>query len=274
MWQRFKNPIRFLLVTVGIVILTSFSIDATDTFRTSTSALGALVGRAVTLRCPGDMVEVSSNQTPFCIDVYEASPGHVCTVSDPHSVLETATDILMPGCMPVSVAEATPWRFVTYRQAEQLCAKAGKFLPTPLQWYQSVLGTIDTPTLCNTDSLVVAKTGAFTGCVSGFGTHDMIGNLWELVAGEVIDGTYNDVALPGEGYVTTVSDAGIPLQSSTTPSIVYGDDYVWSKASGTYALMRGGYYGGKSDAGVYSTYAATDENFSSAAIGFRCAKRL
>ena len=66
-----RNTIRFVGVGVGIVLLTSLSIDATNTFQSSQSALGALVGKAIQPTCPSDMVQVNSGKKPFCIDKYE-----------------------------------------------------------------------------------------------------------------------------------------------------------------------------------------------------------
>jgi formylglycine-generating enzyme required for sulfatase activity len=98
----------------------------------------------------------------------------------------------------------------------------------------------------------------------------MIGNVWELVQGEVIDGKLGDEVLPAAGYIVAVNDNGIPTETKNVASTLYGSDYFWAEASGTYAVMRGGFYKGHHDAGLYSIQAAIAEDFAGEAVGFRC----
>lgn len=262
--------LRFVLVTVGIIVLTSFTIDATDALRGSQSALSILADRATQEGCPAGMVSVAD--FGFCIDVYELSTSADCSAPTPRSSAESAQNVNNPDCLPESKTGVLPWTNVTVTQAKALCAKVGKRLPTSLEWYQAALGTPDTKQACNIAG-DLSRTGS-QSCISGAGVHDMIGNVWELIDGTISDGRLEDMQVPEEGYVDSVYDSGIARTTTSTPQIVYGNDYFWSDTSGVHALMRGGFHGSGPDAGVYTTHAAIDQNFASNAIGFRCAISL
>jgi Sulfatase-modifying factor enzyme 1 len=266
-----RQGIQFILVTVGIIVLTSFSIDATDTLRGSQTALSILAGKVNETECPTGMVRVDGD-IPFCIDQYENGVGPECLVPAPESPSETALNAVDADCMAESVEGALPWRYVTRAQAEQLCARSGKRLPTPEEWYAAALGTIDS-LACN-QSGQLQSAGSFPECRSGAQVYDMVGNVWEFVQGDIEGGEYNRDTLPPPGYVAAITAGGFPLQTTTTPQTIYNNDYFWSNATGSYALMRGGYYGSNTDGGLYSAHAMIGLDFSSGAIGFRCAKSL
>jgi formylglycine-generating enzyme required for sulfatase activity len=219
------------------------------------------------------MVPVKSETTTICVDIYEAGVGASCPISVPSSAQDTLTNAGIKDCVPVSKNAVLPWRFVPYRVAEQLCARAGKVLITPAVWQQAALGTLDVSTSCPMMG-ALQETGARPQCVSGSGVFDMVGNVWELVEGEVVDGNFNGMQLPASGYISGVNDAGLPTATVGSANQIYNADYFWSNASGTYAIMRGGFYGGGTDSGLYSTQAATAEDFAGAAVGFRCMKVL
>lgn len=269
-----SRSVRFFLVTAGIIMLTSVSIDATDMLRGSQSALGLLAREAVTPTCPEGMVEIENNdRTHFCIDMYEVSPSDVCPHRSPESSIVTAENTNTPDCIPVSKARRIPWVQVARVQAEQLCARAGKRLPTAYEWYLAAQGTPDNGSSCNTDG-VLMKTGALPECRSGSVAYDMIGNIWEWVGGEIVEGKFGEVILPQEGYVAAVSGEGVPTATASTGVAIYNYDYLWSESVGSFALMRGGFHGSRGDAGIYSLHTAVTPEFASAAVGFRCAKSL
>lgn len=272
-WQRLVGPARFVVVTIGIVVLTSLSIDATNLFNGSQSALGILADRAVRSECPEEMVMVSTGDRSYCIDRYEAAVGGECPVPEPYTVSDTAGNINASTCVPEVREGRTPWTSVAVHQAEALCARAGKRLPTSEEWYRASLGTPDAADSCNTNS-DRSLTGDYSACVSGVGAFDMIGNVWELVAGTVDRGVYEGIELPASGYVATVDGNGLPRTSTTTPLALFNDDYVWTDNTKPTVLMRGGFYGSQRDAGIYALHAAIDATFSSAAIGFRCVRDL
>jgi hypothetical protein len=268
------NGIKIIVVLIMVVVLTSISIDAFDTASGSRLTLLAQLGSLYRgSKCPADMTLVTTAVQPFCIDTYEASPAPGCPVMEPNSSLDTERDMQAGGCRPNTATGQLPWRYVSYQQAETLCARAGKRLPEPREWYDAALGT---PTTMNDCQLVgeVAHTGNKSLCVSGVGAFDMVGNVWEYLAGIGSDGTFGTYTVPKEGYVALVDDEGLPRETMDTPPADYGADYVWSKNSGATVRARGGFYGAREDGGIYSMQAGVSPTFVSSAIGFRCARSL
>jgi hypothetical protein len=265
---------RFLLIAFGVVLLTSFTVDATDTLRESNTALSALVNKFNEKSCPIDMVQVNpAVGVSYCIDKFEAGVGEGCVFTSPLSADNTALNIADKNCKPVSQSGLLPWTYVSHNQAKQLCAKAGKRLPTAHEWYEAGLGVADSSDNCNLESQTV-KAGQSTNCVSGVGAYDLVGNVWEYTDEMVFDGKLNGQNLPKEGYVSMADQSGIALATDLDSTNIYNQDYFWSLATGTYAIMRGGFYGSRSDGGIYAVHAATLPNFAGAAVGFRCALTL
>lgn len=270
-----KNALRFLFVTIGVVVLTSISIDATDTLRGSETALTALVRTLGEGKCPSEMVLVErSDRTRFCIDQYEVVTGDSCMFQQPALADETARNASFADCAPQVRAGKLPWTNVTQIQAGELCARAGKRLPSSEEWYAAVRGTPDDVTVCALDR-DLSPAGTLASCRSGAGVFDMVGNVWEWVADTATAGELSGVKLPESGYISSVDpQQGVADQSSPVPFLQYNHDYVWTNEQGNYAVMRGGWHGGRSDGGIYSLHAAVSPQFSSPAIGFRCVKSL
>lgn len=264
-----KNSLRFLLVTVGIVVLTSLGIDATDALRGSNSALSSLVQNSIKATCPEGMAEVSLGERHFCIDQYEVSPYTDCPMQIPNSALDTKLNLGSEDCWAESVPKQLPWVQVTFHQAKELCAAREMRLPTSLEWYEAALGTPDTDA-CNIGNGSLQVAGSGVACVSARGVYDMIGNVWEWVDEEISEGIYNARPVPQQGYVTEADMTGIAAATSDTPNDLYNNDYFWSDQVGNYTLLRGGFYGSGEDAGIYSAHLKTSPSFSSGAIGFRC----
>lgn len=263
------------LVILGIVILTSLSVDATDYLRGSQSALGLLADRATKASCTEGMVEVEMpGRSYICMDTYEASPSSACDYINPVRVEETAINLANEECVPISIKSAVPWTNVAKPQAEQLCARAGKRLPTNAEWYVTAKGTPDNKTTCNIDGGELRRTGGADNCASGVGAFDMVGNAWEWVSGTVDDGLVDGRRLPPEGYIASVDENGMPQVTTTTPQIVFNRDYLWSNTGGSRVMMRGGFYGSRDDAGIYTLQANGVQTFAGAAVGFRCAQSL
>lgn len=266
-----RGGLRFVLVTVGIVILTSLGIDASQYLSGSQSALGLLVDRATEGECPTGMTIVrSGGGENFCIDIYERSVSPDCPLLTMSQAADTATNINSAVCQSQTVADTVPWTYVTFHQAKELCAKSGLRLPTPNEWYQAALGTTEQSCVVNAHGS--AHTGIQAACISGIGAYDMIGNVWEWVDAAVENGTYKDRVLPATGYVTNADIAGIAVSTESNPEASFHEDYFWSEPSGSLVMMRGGFYGSGSDAGLYSVHAGMESNFSGAAVGFRCVK--
>jgi len=265
----FKHTLRTVVVLVAVTAITSISIDATDTFRTSQSALGIFASYVTKTGCAEGTASLQFGDNTLCIDVYEASVGESCPIAEPHSAVDTATNAATPECMPVSKPGVLPWRFATVVQAEELCARAGKRLLSAAEWYAAARGTADGDQVCVLTS-TLQPTGSVPKCHAGSGAFDMVGNVWELVSDRVQNGVLDGVSLPNQGYVTEVSQIGVPNRTGESPSAIYNNDYFWREAGDTAAVMRGGYYGSGSDGGIYSVHTGMNQDFASAATGFRC----
>lgn len=257
-------------VIFGAIILTALGIDAADTLQGSRSTL---LGQLVATEdggCPKGMTAVPAAPSFSCVDVYEASPDNACPSLGPANEFDTERNMESQACKAVSEAEVEPWRFITREQAQVACVRAGKRLPSNEEWQLVAAGTPDTDSSCNTKGSGASQTGVHTTCQSAAGVFDAIGNVWEWTNEDVFDGTFNGRTLPEEGYVLQVDRGGIATLTGTDSSDLFNEDYFWSESSGTYGVLRGGFYGSREDAGVYAAHAATLPTMTSAAIGFRC----
>jgi hypothetical protein len=130
------------------------------------------------------MVRVGS----LCIDRYEASiwtkpKGGTLITRDSELPCRRDGQDCKGKIFARSVAGVTPMRGITWFQAQQALANVGKRLPTNAEWQMAAAGTPDDSTACNMEGGGgFVDTGSFPGCVSSWGTNDMVGNLWEWVA--------------------------------------------------------------------------------------------
>ena len=265
-----KWGVKLLLVIVFAVVITALGIDASDTLRGSSATfLASVIGSNSTAKCPIGMQYVASALTFSCVDSYEAAAGEGCPYQNPATAAETTSNILQPQCKSISTADSSPWRFITREQAVLACVRAGKRLPKSEEWYQFALGT--TPSLCNLFSQSYAKGTDFLTCTSTTGAYQTVGNVWEWVTDDVIDGQYNNRTLPSSGYVTQVDSGGVATETSPNkPNEQFSNNYFWSESVGAFGMIRGGFYGSGSDGGVFAVQAATKPTFTGTAIGFRC----
>ncbi len=274
--------VRWIIVTITAVVLTTLGINAFDNAGTyAQSLIGAVFLAGGGERCPSDMAFVSTSEGGFCVDIYEASAGESCIYKDPQSKKETDDNLAFQKCKPVSERDSMPWRYISRQQAELACAKAEKRLPVSKEWYRAVLGTVDKSegwgnNDCNVDS-VGAQGPEFTGsrnlCVSPIGAYDMIGNVWEWIEETVYEGKYNDVLLPPAGYIKSISEKGIPIKTNQEGSDQsFFNDYFWAEPTDIRGVFRGGYWGNQSDAGQYAVNVTVPPSFVGGAVGFRCVK--
>jgi len=261
---------RITLVIFGALVVTALGIDASDTLSGSKSTLLSQVISNGEAKCPSGMSSVDNISTVSCVDTYEVSPAVKCPNKNPDQMLSTLKNYEVNECIPESKANALPWRFVTRDQAMQLCARVGKRLPTSEEWYALSLGMVTIESNCNIVSKDIALTGAHASCISPHGAYDLVGNVWEWVSDDVINGVYKTTTLPESGYVTQVDSSGMATVSNTEPQELFGKDYFWSRAEGAYGIIRGGYYDSGTDAGIYIVHADTLPTSASAGIGFRC----
>jgi formylglycine-generating enzyme required for sulfatase activity len=259
-------------VLIAAVILTTLAIDASDAL---SGKGGTLLGQLAGIEnsaCPEGMIHVLSALTFTCVDEYEASTGPECAFKNPSNQFDTISNIDQPECKAVSAEDLEPWRNITREQALLACARSGKRLPDAEEWYQFALGTPSAK--CNIASQGVEKNAdSNNSCVSAVLVRNAVGNVWEWVSGDVTDGNYKDRVLPESGYVTQVDSGGLAtVTDKDQSSELFDEDYFWTNSTGIYAMIRGGFYGSRSDAGVYSVHAHTKPTFSGNAIGFRCVR--
>lgn len=255
-------------------MLTSFGVEAVDSIRVpgAQTALGIFAGKITESECPREMVKLNMGDAVLCVDKYEATPSSDCPLLQPRSNIDTALNISSRDCVPESKNGSWPWTFVAMPQARELCAKAGKRLPTPDEWFASALGTPDSND-CNIEGNL-AKVGSLDGCYSGVGAYDMVGNVWEWVEAGVNKGEYLDRFLPEEGYIKDVDNSGVATLTAESPEIVFNNDYFWLDKNVEAKMMRGGFYGSGTKGGVYAVHAKNEASFAGQATGFRCVKNI
>ncbi len=228
--------------------------------------------------CPENMKIVDNAIEPFCVDVYESSPGDDCVYDNPQNADESTVNLSNSKCKAVSKLGKKPWTNITMEQAKQACLNAGKRLPNVNEWYKSAVGTPDknggwneeTCNVAHNREDGVAGTGSGMRCVSDVGAYDMIGNVWEWTSDIVNNGVLNNQFLPDTGFVSEVDFSGIAHKTDGFSNEDFAGDRFWLDSSIEAGIMRGGYYGSETQAGVYSVYAASPPSFTGDAVGFRC----
>ncbi|MGH9380977.1 MAG: SUMF1/EgtB/PvdO family nonheme iron enzyme [Thermoanaerobaculia bacterium] len=157
-----------------------------------------------------------------------------------------------------SVAGVQPRVSITWFQAQAALANSGKRLPTNAEWQMAVRGTPDPgnspgPEACNTNSSGPEETGERANCVSRWGAHDMVGNLWEWVA---------DWLPASTGCVdwSSFSDDWMCLSGASTT------------VSGPGALIRGGLWESGTGAGPFAVGGLNRPSASFSFVGFRGAR--
>jgi formylglycine-generating enzyme required for sulfatase activity len=261
------------LIGVAAVVLSTVAIQASDVLRGVEGNLAGLV-RESEHPCGEGAVEILLGSHALCVDIYEASAGIGCPYQDPQSPQETQENANEPDCKPQSKEGVIPWRFVSFTQAQQLCGRAGKRLPTNDEWYRTVSGFTDDAS-CNIASVSTepAPAGSFS-CMTPSGVSDMIGNVWEWVDEEIVDGNYESRMLPPSGYIAQVDTSGVVVETGTEAKDEFGKDYAWTAHTGVKGMLRGGFYGSKDDAGVFSQNMSIPLDFRTTGVGFRCVRDI
>jgi formylglycine-generating enzyme required for sulfatase activity len=207
------------------------------------------------------------------MDTYEVSPSEACLYDTVSNQLETETNLAVGECVAVSVPEAYPWNFVTYTQAQQLCARAGKRLPKNEEWYKVAIGMSNPEACFESGKNEPSKTGSGK-CLTPTNVHDLVGNVWEWMDDVATNGKYKDRLLPESGYVDLVDNEGVVINTSQTAKANFGKDYAWVNNEGVRGILRGGFYGSGEDGGIFSQNASVSLDFASVGVGFRCVRDL
>ncbi len=259
--------VKGIATVLGAVVLSTLGIFASDALQGIDSQFASLTGAEKSGICKTGSAPIRIEGATICVDLYEASPSSECPHSELSNMLQSEQNATTQNCYAASVANASPWNFISLPQAQRMCASAGKRLPSSKEWYQIALGT-------SPDQCIIAGEGTKnTGnesCVSSVGAYDVIGNVWEWVDENVVGNSFDNRLLPIEGYVTSVDANGLAVTSGEESDELYGRDYFWSKEEGVFGMIRGGFYGSNKDAGLYTVNASVPTSFASKGVGFRC----
>lgn len=244
--------------------------------------LATSAGAQSSPKCTRDAVRVG----PLCVDRYEASVWHIpesqttllkkvragkATVADLTAGGATqvspapSCDPTFPATFPptgawleahyaLSLPNVAPTACVTWFQAEEACAIAGKRLLTNQEWQRAAAGTNAAACNVNGPASNIWSTGS-GGCVSVWGVLDMVGNVGEWVG----------------DWTETASSCGEWPAAFGSDIACLGGDAVQTRLPA--AFVRGGHAGMGSEAGVFAIDAARFPlSAPSPVVGFRCAR--
>ncbi len=178
----------------------------------------------------------------------------------------------------LSIAGVLPSTCVTWFQAEQACRLSGKRLLTNQEWQAAVAGTPDAndaddnQTTCVTASDFAAPVGSRSACVSRWGAHDLVGNVWEWV-GDWVNPAGGCESWPAE-YGSDLSCMGAAPQAQTSSRLarLFKRELVEFRPNLPGAIIRGGNFATGSRNGAFAVFAGVNPHNVSRSTGFRCAR--
>lgn len=189
----------------------------------------------------------------------------------------------------LSVAGVLPSSCITWFQAEQACRLADKRLLRNEEWQAAAAGTADPgtdddgATTCATTSPAPALTGARSGCVSNWGAHDMVGNVWEWTSTWMdqgagctnYDAAYgNDISCTGANTVEPTPVAAARSRLGRRQTLAQGGGADLGPISKYFpaAITRGGNFAIGLRSGVFATFTGAVPFNASPGTGFRCGR--
>ena len=196
--------------------------------------------------------------TAIRADLTAAGATQLGTLADDYAPCTANGQNCADDIYAVSLPAVIPAANLTWFQAQEACANAGKRLPTSAEWQIGATGTPDAgpdngTTNCNSNAVSVTLTGARKDCESTRGAFDMVGNLDEWVAEWV----------PLSTACSTwggLSDDLMCLFGASTTAVSPG------------ALLRGGDFRNRTSAGPLAVVGSGGPFSSRPFIGFRCAR--
>ncbi len=262
---------KVVLVVGGAIVLSTVAIQASDLVR---GINGNMAGMAIDASnpCGAGALLVNLGTGSICADTFEAAPSPSCPRGTPKNMQDTQDNLNEGTCAVVSEKAREAWRFVSLAQAQQLCARGGKRLPTNAEWYALAVAQTDQAS-CVLKQSAPSLTGA-ANCTTAAGVQDMIGNVWEWVDGQVTEGQFDGRVLPVSGYVSVVDTSGIVVETAASPVADYGQDYAKTAPVGVFGIIRGGFYGSESDGGIFAQNLSVPLDLKTDGVGFRCVKSL
>lgn len=263
MWKK-----TFFVAVVAIMIST-LGIEASDLLRGNAGRLTGTALLGQTGPCGVHETLVRFGGYALCVDTYEASPGSSCVNQQVDNEIQSNDNFYTPGCKVITAPNSKPWRYVSYTESKQLCAREGKRLPTAEEWYRLAIGITDINS-CILGSESVESTGS--GCTAPNGVFDLVGNVWEWTDDTVVDGQREGRYLPQSGYVSEVTADGIVTDTSDQPVRQFGEDYATINHDGERGIVRGGFYGSGSDGGIFAQNMSVPLQMAASGIGFRCVR--
>lgn len=264
--------VKSSLIGLGAIVISTVAIQASDVFRGVEGNLVGMVPNSETGPCGAYAQQVLFGSHAICVDTYEASPSAKCPHANTGSSVQTQENMNEAECQAVSKPDAMPWRFISFTQAQQVCARTNKRLPTNQEWYLSASGMNDAS--CVIDNPESPLPTGSASCVTPSGIHDMVGNVWEWVDAEINSGLYENRQIPESGYVASVDTAGVVVETGPSGHADYGNDYAWTNTTGLQGMIRGGFYNSGDDGGIFSQNLSVALDFKTAGVGFRCVKDI